>query len=420
MTEKPKTQRRQAQFKGPTSSEDYNAMVEENYADLALLINRGNLAKEELRQIAGRLYKELLSLNGVVVELEDRIEKLEATHGFLAFGSSNPIDIDRFQGTEFEVAEPDRLSHDVIHSILTLPKIEESSLSRLFFVDDKGDDYVPGSMEPRIVGTSGTADDGNDVDSSSVADAILRKPGKIWERNIIVDEPNTEGAELTLYVRIPTDLFTVEETNTFVVHPFPAFGAIIRDVSYTVTANPVLRDSDDYIPLNEQGHHAGDERAIGWLPPGGWTGDFEGDDAAVNSGPRIYYHAPQSITAFRIRLHQPTYYQDGARYVYSYGLSRLDVRKDKFLDEGSSIVKFNAPQNSTISNVSNVVPHIWNLPLSQWTDVFNYRVIWETSQGSGIYTTDPVPNSTRVWIEITMGSTPGWTPVLSGLEITYS
>lgn len=418
---KPNTKRRQAQFKGPTSSEDYNSMVEENYADLSLLINRSNLAQEELRELASRLYREHLSLQSIIDNLEQRIIELEADQAFVPLTSDSSIDVERFNGTEFDIPVEDRLNLDTIHGVLTLPKVETSSLSRLFFIDDKGDDYVPGSMEPRVVGTSGTADDENaDVDESPVSHAILRKPGRLWQRNIIVDAPNDSGAEVTLYVRVPTDLFTVEETNAVVVHPFPAFGMTVRDISYTVTSHPVLRDSDDYIPFNEGGNHTGNLKAVGWIAPGGWTGDWEGEDAAVDAGPRLYYHEPLPITALRITLHQDTYYIDGSRYVYSYGLSRLDIRKDQFLSEGSNIVRFDAPEGRTISSVDRVTPHMWNIPLSEYDDVFDYRVIWETSEGSGNYTTDPVANSSRVWIELNLHDTPRWTPSLTGLEIEYS
>ena len=122
-----------------------------------------------------------------------------------------------------------------------------------------------------------------------------------------------------------------------------------------------------------------------------------------------------------LTLHQDNYFFDADKTVYRYGLSKLDIRYDKFLESGKIMLRYDAPVGETISSVTDVVPQIWNISAAQLDDVFSYRVIWETSWDSGIYTLSPVPLSKKIWLEVSLNkSLLKGTPALSGLTITYS
>lgn len=100
-------------------------------------------------------------------------------------------------------------------------------------------------------------------------------------------------------------------------------------------------------------------------------------------------------------------------------MSKLDVRFDKFIDSGKAIIKFDAPVNTTINSITSVQPQIWNVPEYFVDNVFSYRVLWQTE--SSTFTTQPVPQSSSVWVEVTLNRTPGGgTPVLSGLLLSYT
>lgn len=418
----PYTQKRAAQFRGPSTSDDFNKRIEENYNDLVVLYNRARLSEVELEELFRRMVKDHLSLVRVIDDLEERIVTLENNTRRFTFYSESQIDADRFNADPtFAIDSTQRLSFDTRHGIMTLPKIALSSLSKLFYTDTEGNEVVPSTLEMRVLGVSGTADTPLAlIDTSSPEYALYRKPGLIWERNIITDESNPNGAELELYVKVPTDLFTTADANAIVIHPFPYFGCSVREISYTLNVDPLLQESDGYTPFNDSAYYAGEDDAKGWVIPGGWDGIYVGADAAVNSGPRTYYFSPKPITAIRIRLHQATYAREAGKFVYSYGLSHLDLRYDKFLSTGRTILRFDAPDGQTISSVDDVQPQIWNVSPAVLTDVFSYRAIWETAPNSGVYTESPVANSQRVWIEVTLQNTDGWTPALSGLTIQTS
>lgn len=415
----PFTQKRYAQFRGPSTSDDYNRRVEEYYQDLVYLVNRARLSEVELNELYRRVAREQASYELMIQFLEERVSALEAVGNQLGFFSRQQIDTDRFNDKPlFNISAVDRLSYDTQYGLLTLPKVDTSSLSKLLFVNTEGESIVPPSLEMRVVGTPGTADTpAAIIDQSQPELAVYRRPGSIWERNVIVDLPTLNGAEMTAYIKVPTDLFTTDRSNTIVIHPYPAFNTTIREISYTLAPSPILENTDGYTPINNSGSYAGEEAAIGWVAPGGWTAAYAGKDAAVAAGPKIYHFPALPITALKIRLHQQEKVREDAKFIYSYGLSHLDLRYDKFLGQGKTIIRFDAPKNSVINNVLDVVPEIWNVPRAMMGDIFSFRTIWETAYNSGEYTLEPVANSLRVWIEVTLKGEEGQYPALSGLTV---
>lgn len=416
----PYTQKRHAQYRGPSNSDDYNKRVEENYKDLVVLMNKARVSDVEIDELYRRMVKDNLAISKVVTELEQRIAALEESEKRLTFFSADHIDNDVFDDTPFEIGPEERCTLDHQHGLLTLPHVTSSSLSKLLFTSTEGKEMLPSTLEMRVEGKSGTADSGSAfIDSSEPQYSLYRRPGLIWERNVVVDSPNAQGAELILYVKAPTDLFTTANSNNIIVHAFPYFGTTIKDISYTLRPDPVLRESDGYTTFNDAGHYMGEEAAKDWVVPGGWTGMQEGQDAITDAAPKSFHFSSKPVTAFRITLHQDNYYQEAGKYIYTYGLSRLDLRYNKYIREGRAMIRIDAPEGETISNVLDVQPQIWNVHPAELSNVFEYRVLWETDPGSGIFDTNPIANRDKIWLEVTLRNTDSWSPALSGLIVDF-
>lgn len=410
------TKLRHSQYRGPTTSDDVNARIEENYKDLVALTNQVGISQVDIRRAYQRFLKDVFSLTKTVEDLEERIKILEFGSNKISFSSPSQIDNDRFIGTPFEIPNTLTNYYDFQHGLLTLPKIENSSLSKIRFTTTSGTDILPSTFEMIAQGDATTADNATAlIDTSDPHNAILNDVGKIWERNVVVGSPNTNHSIVTTYVRFPLDLSVVENTNVVVVHPFPALGCDLLEVAYSTKPDIFLNDDDDYIPLNSNGLHPTTIPAIGWVPPGAW--DL---DEILNCGPKAFYCDPKPITALRLKLRQRNYFKEADKYVYSYGIANLDARYDKFLDTGKTIIKFTAPPGKTISSITGVTPEIWNVPTGEIPDVFSYRVIWEQGLNTGVYSTNPVGLSSQVWIEVTLNKTiHGGTPALNSLSIAF-
>jgi hypothetical protein len=292
-------------------------------------------------------------------------------------------------------------------------------MSKIKFTNTDGTYTIPSSLETLVSPISTTADNSSAVvDTSQPVNAILAKAGKVWERNIITSSLNSaDGAQCYLYIKIPNDLSAVAETNAISFTPFPLKMVDILEIAYSTDVNIALGSvGSQWKVLNDTSIYFNAAGAAGNIAPGAWTGD-----EIISSGPKNFYFDPKPVTAFRIKLRQKNAFNESAKFVYSYGLSKLDIRYDKFLDSGKTIIRFDAPSGDTISTVKSLTPQMWNIPEYLVSSCFSYRVIWETSYNSNTYTLSPVPFSKRVWIEVTLNKTPNsGTPSLSGLIMKYS
>lgn len=411
------TEKENAQFRGPTTSDNYNSRIENLYKDLVYLSNKLGIAEEHLRLIFQRVIKDHFSITQALEDLELRVDTLEAAENRLTFKTTDQVDNTRFDATAYEVAPVDQLTPDSQHGLLTLPRVESSSSSKLFFLNTNGEAILPSSFESVVKGDAASADSaGALIDTSDLYNAFIPTAGVVWERNVVVDSPHANGAIMDVYVRFPIDLAVTADTNALVVHPFPMMGCDILDIAYTTDFDLILNENDQYTTLNSGTIYSGDPAAVGWVPPGGWSGD-----EILNSGPKAFHFPPKPITGMKIRLRQKNYFTESGKYIYSYGLSRLEARYDKFLDLGRTILRFDAPDAETISSVDSVAPEIYNISEAELSSIFSYRVIWETTYDSGVYTLTPVPFSQRVWIEVSLSkSLKKASPALSGLIVSYS
>lgn len=409
------TKYRNAQFRGPTTSDDYNSRLEENYKDLTYLLNKAGQTDDTLVRVFRRFIKDHYSLIQQLNDLNLRIDTLEGTAHRITFGNPLKIDNDRFEDTQWAVPTVNRLTYDDRHGILTLPKVDTSSVSKLKFTNSDGTDVLPSTFEAFARSVTPSVDsDLATIDTSDPYFAIVNQTGKIWERNVIVDSPSEDGAIVDLFVRVPTDLSLIGDSNSIIIHPFPVMGCDLVSVEYSTKPDIHLNDTDDYGPLNDTTMYEGTPEAVGLVPPGGWTGD-----EIIDCGPKNFYFDPKTVTAIKIRLRQHHYFYDHGKYVYSYGLSNLDVRYDKFLDLGKAMIRYDAPAGETVFDVDNVLPQIFNVSEAEMPDIFDYKLVWETSLNSGVYTEIP-PGSPaeRVWIEVTLRKTQGkGSPALSGLTV---
>jgi hypothetical protein len=414
----PYTQKRNYQFRGPNSSEDYNLRVEENYRDLTALYNLLNELESNNEESSSYYYKELISIASMIQSLESRIVSLEEDQEYLYFNSSDQITNSLFDSTPYEISENELCTYNDRYRIVTPPLIASSSVSKIKFKNLDGTSSTSSSLEMLVVPISDSDDTTSAViEMSQPYNAVINEVGRIWQRNVITSAIPEGYAEMYLYVRIPNDLSITEYTNCVMTDVFPAFGVDLMEISYSTSVSVNLNNTSEWLPLNDSFTYYNIDQAVGYLAPGAWSGD-----EILNAGPKVFYFPQKKITALRFRLKRNETYQDGSDYIYSYGMSNLDIRFDKFADSGSVILQFDAPTGQTISSINSITPHLWSVPEFLIDDCFSYEVIWETSFESGTYTTTPVPLSQRIWIKVTLTRGPDndQIPVLTNLVVDYS
>lgn len=416
MSEILNTKKRDYQYNGPVESSDYNARIEENYKDLVYLYNKSEIIDNKLSQAFERVLKDHQFLAVAIKDLDDRIKALESAANVVSIHSFSQLDYSSFVNTSFAVSTTDLLSFDPVYNIITLPKVTSSSFSKLKFSSANAGQIIPNFFKAKVDNSlPGVDSPGAVIDTTPIYNAILDSPEKVWKRNIIASSSSSAGAQMWLYVKVPNESAGSAKTNMIKFNPYPTFGTDILSVEYTTKQNPALNSSDGWFPLNKNGYYDGDSSAIGKVPPGGW--DVTASDAVRNSPPLAFVFSELDITAIRIKFIQRNYFQELSKYVYTYGLSDLDIRYDKYLTSGKTIIKFTPANGDLISQITNVTPKIYNVPQSLLSTAFSYRIIYNDA---GVYTTSNPGTSNSVWIEITLNMLDDKTPpVLNDLIIEY-
>lgn len=412
-----RSQKRDIQYNGVVDSSDYNKRIEENYDDLVNLYNKTNILDSKLSQAFERVIKDQAFLSNAIQDLEDRVTALEAGLNIMSIHSYSQVDYANFLGTQFSINSSDILTFDPYYNVVTLPLVSSSSSSKLKFYSNVSGQVVPDYFKTAIQNSyQGVDTSGAVVDTTPTYYCILDDPNKVWKRNIISSSTNPAGAQMMFYVKIPTEYTGTTKTNCIKLNPFPMKATDIYSIEYTTASRPNLTESDGWTPLNYNNLYDGLPGAIGKVAPGGW---YElGSDTIRNSGPLCFYFGDLDITAIRIKMNQRNYFKESNSYIYTYGLSNLDIRYDKFLPSGKTIFKFDAPIGKLIESVANVAPVMYNVPNSLLSSAFQYRVIYKDGD---VYTLDNPGTSSSIWVEVTLNMLDDYTPpVLSDLNIEYS
>jgi hypothetical protein len=177
-----------------------------------------------------------------------------------------------------------------------------------------------------------------------------------------------------------------------------------------------MTDKDLYQSFNP-GYYDGEYDAIGKVAPGGWS--TVGSDTIVNSGPLQFITSDKSITAVRILLRQRNYIKENNSYIYTYGLSDIDIRYEKYLSTGRTFIRFDAPTGNTIREILNVSPKIYNVSPSLLSSVFSHKIYYPVISGSETtYSLVNPETSDHVYVEVTLNMLDDMVPpVLSDLII---
>lgn len=413
------TQKKPIQYHGPISSTDFNERIEQNYADLVYLYNKYGVLDKKITEIIERIVKENMFLTSALRDLQDRIKNIETINtNQLSIHSKTQVDLSPFVSTSYAIAASSALEFNDYYNHLTLPAASGSSHSKIKFVNSVKGQVIPDFLETRIdPNLAGGDGNGALIDTTPVQYAFLNQPEKVWRRNVILNEPNPLGVSMYLYIKIPIGSIGSSLSNSISLAPFPASGVDIVKIEYTTVPSPTMTDKDGYTAINT-GLYDGEYDALGKVPPGGWS--ISGSDTVINSGPLKFYFADTAMTAVRILLRQRNYIKENNVYVYTYGLSDVDIRYDKFITSGKTFIRFDAPAENTINEILNVSPKVYNVSQSLLSSVFSYRVFYPNG---GSYSLNNPNTSDHVYIEVTLNMLEDKIPpVLSDLiiEVDYN
>jgi len=415
MSESIYTQKSPIQYHGPINSSVLNEKYEQNYADLVYLYNKYGVLDKKISEIIERVIKDNIFLSAAVNDLYERIRSIESQNtNQISLFSRSQIDVSPFVATAYAVQTSEALDFNTYYNHLTLPVVSGLSHSKLKFINPSEGQVIPDLLETRVdPNLPGGDGNGAIIETTPVWNAFLDQPDKVWRRNVILNSPNPLGVSMYLYIKVPTGYVGSTVANNICLTPYPSNSVDVVKIEYTTKANPTLSDGDNYLPLNPSSLYEDNYDALGRVPPGGWS--TVGSDTSVNSGPLSFYFQEKQITAIRVLLRQRNYVVENNKYVYTYGLSDMDIKYSKFLPNGRTFVRFDAPSGQTISEILNVSPKIYNVSPSLLSRVFAHRVFY--NNGS-FYTLENPGTSNHVYVEVSLAMLDDKNPpILSDLII---
>jgi len=417
------TQKRTVQYSGNHSSTEYNKRVEENYQDLVYLYNKYNVIDANLDQMFSRVMTDHIFLTNTVKDLTDRLKALEASEKMMSLYSYSQLTYNpgSSNGLSLSVSAAERLTFDSIYNYVTLPVISNASFSILKMYNSVGEQIIPSFFEAKVEPIDSIDSKGALIETTAPYYALYDRYDRVWKRSIIVDNPSENGALMYFYVKVPSNAVN-KKVNSIHLSPYPVNSVDIFSIHYTQSENPKLSADDSWKPLNSTAIYNDDISAVGQVPPGGWVNN-NNSDTIVNSAPLCFNLSSlqfenKPITGFRIGMRQRNYIKENNKYIYTYGLSDLDIRVNKYMDTGKAYFIFTAPPNQLIFKVNSVTPKMYNVPLSLTEVAFSSRVFYPTSANT--LSLDPQGGSSTVFVEITLNKLQDDTvPILSDLIINY-
>lgn len=411
------TKKRNVQYRGPSTSDDYNSRIEENYKDLTIIQNKMQVLSESIDYLHRMLSKSMTGYTVQSMEKADEIASLlESAEGYENihfFGINLHLDTDRFDGTDFEVTTDEELSYDHIYNYVTLPIVENSSLSKIKFTASDGTEVVSPDFRVFVQGLGDVEDrpeniiNANDFYNCVITDTTKR----VWELNSIVDSSYHGESKFRIYVVIPDDLSLVRDTNF--VEIMPAFNHELKldNFKYSTQRNITFTQSDNWLPF-EVPQYPINKPVANVIP------DEENTGYVTKGG--CFNFDPIAMTAISFDMTISLGSKDGDKRVYMGGLNKFDMRFNKYAAEGRAIFRIDAGPTA-ISSIDTILPYLANCSSSEVPTAFDYRVIWETSPDSGVYTLEEVPESESVWIEVTLRRTlNNGAPIISAIIVEKS
>jgi hypothetical protein len=407
------TKKRNAQWRGPTTSDDFNERIEENYRDLTVLGNKQQSLWEELEYLKRLIAKGFNNTQSAVGFLSSGILNIEAAPNARFVGLNLDIDNDNFIGTEYEINDVDQLTYDERYRLLTLPYIESGSFSKLKFISMDGREIVSPNLKVFVDPVGGAEQQPeNLIDANDFYNALISNTThRGWELNSVVDGAYEGISTVRVYVTIPDDQSLVRESNTILFDPLYSGTENLANFQYTTARNVTFTSADNWqdfsvgqYPLIVDNRHV--------LPDSG--DEIEGVVSTHFAFP------PKPITGIRFDMSTQRFMDDTSLNVYSHGLAGFDIRYNKYASTGKVLLRIDAG-DETISSIDSVTPVVANCNSSEVPFAFSWRAIWETSEDSGVYTLEPVPLSSKVWIEVTLRKTvDGGAPTIPFLYVETS
>jgi hypothetical protein len=235
---KPISTKREAQFKGPSSSKDYNAWMEEVSYDINQLFETATRQSATIPLNTALLCYENIFLQKRINELEDMFSNIV----FNSTSTSSKSMIRSFYNTEniLSVTDYEQVSKNPSYGMLMAPPLQE--LSKMYLIDTTGETHIPKSLAyslyesyyPMDITVNNMIDISSvtKVEDTAMVNIFDGNDETFWYRKVTTDT-STNEIYFCLDISLPTDIINHTRANMIFINPTPLSCVDILDIQYS-------------------------------------------------------------------------------------------------------------------------------------------------------------------------------------------
>ncbi|QHW35862.1 hypothetical protein GZH47_33775 (plasmid) [Paenibacillus rhizovicinus] len=226
-----------AQFRGPTSSHDYNTNEDDKYLEMVELYRQSNENLAQLTEVHQIVLAEhaaqqqyISLLESKMASMEEQLTGIEAVTPYEPIFSKSTFALNmkaKYPAAAQELADTAlRCDVDPAYRLVTLPIIHQ--IPKTHLVNDKsGEIIVPSELKVKV----GRTNTGGTVSDNDVINAFNGDNESFWQRKVSYDfsaAPDQEDA--VLEIELPSHLVNNLNINTITIHPHPERGIQIQNI----------------------------------------------------------------------------------------------------------------------------------------------------------------------------------------------
>ncbi len=382
--------KREAQYRGASSSRDLNQWIDDMYYDLVQLFSAANESKTAIDRNTLMLRYHNVFLQKKVASLQAILNSIQATLGTststLIKSFSSTADLSTVEGYQQPTANTD---YGVLHLGIT------QQVSKVHLVDASGEPLVPKSLSWALYESTSSIDSSAQVipqdilvQDSSVIYALDGRDDTFWMR-LSEKAPSVDKLYVCLQINLPTNIMNHLRVNVIYLDPIPQYGLTLTGIKYY--------SLDEWLSIPTMA------------------------ESITDMGRTMISFPTRDVSAIRLVFEQANWVLSSGLRIFPYGFHNIDVCYASFSQESNRLrVRYSIPdEDEQFVSISSVTPLAFPNTIDP-EDLFTVYGIHVAGYQQLFNLGEVLPALTKE-IEVEIGLAPSLdtSPVLQSLKIEY-
>ena len=398
----PISEKREARFRGPTSSEDFNKWIDDNYYDLVQLFNATTINKDKIRDNKTLLLRENFFLQKKITQLESDLEAILETIAGIVDDPNTPRKLLSNSFSSMDNIISNSCHIDTNYGIAHLPLLQPQ-ISKAYLVNEDQEVFVPKSLKVELYESEapfqGIKEELlpaiNRVETENIMKAFNGKRDEFWQRAVYKDNTIDEIYSI-IDIELPQNIINHTKINTLYLSPTPQYSFSLLEVLY---------------------YRAGEWRTLSTYP----GADIGEPQEIREMGNKSFIFIPQETVKLRLYLKQDNWISEAGSRVFTYGFKTVDIMFSRFQYSQSSLVThFKIPDESLTFNTVEYVEVVSAKGGIQDSSLVSTKIFLDENLEYPAQADNLEMGTKDLYVEVTMKPKDGASPTISKVNMFYT